>query len=156
MDSDRFDRLEALLSAKLDAQTQQVAELQKEVALLRTAVQANAGASTAPIMQQAAAQLAPPLRSSKSSKASSSDAFLSTALKRSFPMFVLPIKTLLSPSFQMFRPHEELRDAGALVEWQQGGRWFLCRTPGCVTGTRTARLWRSFLLTRLRARWTIW
>jgi ankyrin repeat protein len=36
MDSDRFDRLEALLSAKLDAQTQQVAELQKEVALLRT------------------------------------------------------------------------------------------------------------------------
>ena len=43
MDSDRFDRLEALLSAKLDAQTQQVAELQKEVALLRTAVQANAG-----------------------------------------------------------------------------------------------------------------
>lgn len=35
-------------------------------------------------------------------------------------MFVLPIKTLLSPSFQMFRPHEELRDAGALVEWQQG------------------------------------
>jgi hypothetical protein len=37
MDSDRFDRLEALLSAKLDAQTQQVAELQKEVALLRTA-----------------------------------------------------------------------------------------------------------------------
>ena len=104
MDSDRFDRLEALLSAKLDAQTQQVAELQKEVALLRTAVQANAGASTAPIMQQAAAQLAPPLRSSKSSKASSSDAFLSTALKRSFPMFVLPIKTLLSPSFQMFRP----------------------------------------------------
>ena len=65
MDSDRFDRLEALLSAKLDAQTQQVAELQKEVALLRTAVQANAGASTAPIMQQAAAQLAPPLRSSK-------------------------------------------------------------------------------------------
>jgi hypothetical protein len=120
MDSDRFDRLEALLSAKLDAQTQQVAELQKEVALLRTAVQANAGASTAPIMQQAAAQLAPPLRSSKSSKASSSDAFLSTALKRSFPMFVLPIKTLLSPSFQMFRPHEELRDAGALVEWQQG------------------------------------
>ena len=49
MDSDRFDRLEALLSAKLDAQTQQVAELQKEVALLRTAVQANAGASTAQI-----------------------------------------------------------------------------------------------------------
>ena len=127
-ESDRFDRLEALLSTKLDAQstkldaqTQQIAELQNEVALLRTAVQVNDGASAAPITQQAAAaQLAPPLRSSKSSKASSSDAFLSTALKRSFPMFVLPIKTLLSPSFQMFRPHEELRDAGALVEWQQG------------------------------------
>ena len=88
-ESDRFDRLEALLSTKLDAQstkldaqTQQIAELQNEVALLRTAVQVNAGASSAPITQQAAAaQLAPPLRSSKSSKASSSDAFLSTALQ---------------------------------------------------------------------------
>ena len=35
-------------------------------------------------------------------------------------MHVIPVKTLISPSFQMFRPHEELRDAGALVEWQQG------------------------------------
>ena len=80
--SDRFDRLEVgLLSTKLDAQTHQIAELQIEVALLRTAVQSHTGASAAPIAQQAAAQLAPPLRSSKSSKASSSDAFLSTALQ---------------------------------------------------------------------------
>ena len=115
-EADRFDRLEALLHS----QTQHITGLQNEVALLRTAVQANNGPSAPLITQHPAAQLAPPLRSSKTSASSSGDAFLSTALKRSFPMFVLPVKTLLSPSFQMFRPHEELRDAGALVEWQQG------------------------------------
>ena len=115
-EADRFDRLEALLQV----QTQHITGLQNEVALLRTAVQADNGPSAPPITQHPAAQLAPPLRSNKTSGSSSGDAFLSTALKRSFPMFVLPIKTLLSPSFQMFRPHEELRDAGALVEWQQG------------------------------------
>ena len=115
-EADRFDRLEALLHS----QTQHITGLQNEVALLRTAVQANNGPSAPLITQHPAAQLAPPLRSNKTSGSSSGDAFLSTALKRSFPMFVLPIKTLLSPSFQMFRPHEELRDAGALVEWQQG------------------------------------
>ena len=114
-EADRFDRLEALLHA----QTQHITGLQNEVALLRTAVQANNGPFAPLVMQHPAAQFAPPLRRSKTS-ASSSDSFLSTALKRSFPMFVLPIKTLLSPSFQMFRPHEELRDAGVLVEWQQG------------------------------------
>ena len=43
-----------------------------------------------------------------------------TTLYKGFPMYVLPIKTLLSPSFTSILPHEELRDAGALVEWQQG------------------------------------
>ena len=48
------------------------------------------------------------------------DKFLSAALKRAFPMYVLPVQTLLSPSFQRIRSHEELRDSGTLVEWRPG------------------------------------
>lgn len=111
-DARRFDRLEELLVS----QTQMIANLQTEVQQLRTAVLTNNASSTA-------LQPAPPpvqLKSGKTIGKMMGDSFLSAALKRAFPMYVLPIKTLLSPSFQMFRPHEELKAAGALVEWQQG------------------------------------
>ena len=113
--SSRFDRLEELLAS----QTQVIETLQSEVRQLRTAVQhgSSIGSPPAagPVLQQQAT-LPAPLKAGKTK----GDAFLSAALKRAFPMYVLPIKTLLSPSFQMFRPHEELKAAGALVEWQQG------------------------------------
>ena len=59
----------------------------------------------------------PPLRSGKSSVR---DPFFAVALKRAHPMYVVKISTLLAPSFQHFRPHEELKAAGMLVEWQDG------------------------------------
>ena len=34
-------------------------------------------------------------------------------------MYMVPIKTLLAPSFGHFRPHEELLAAGALVEYDE-------------------------------------
>ena len=101
--------------------------LQEEVKMLRHAVSAGGGSNIGgggggsaelpaptPALSHSTSQIVP-MRASKPV-----DRFLSAALKRSFPMWVLPIRTLLSPSFQMFRPHEELRDAGALVEWQPG------------------------------------
>ena len=101
--------------------------LQEEVKMLRHAVSAGGGSNIGgggggsaelpaptPALSHSTSQIVP-TRASKPV-----DRFLSAALKRSFPMWVLPIRTLLSPSFQMFRPHEELRDAGALVEWQPG------------------------------------
>lgn len=103
----------------LTTQTQAIASLQNEMAQLRSAVQASDGTRSATRIDHSVLPAPAPLKSSKTS-GTKSDRFLSAALKRSFPLYVLPIKTFLSPSFQMLRPHEELRDAGALVEWTQG------------------------------------
>ena len=42
------------------------------------------------------------------------------ALKREHPMYVIPVRTLLDPSFTCFRPHEELKAEGLLVEYKDG------------------------------------
>ena len=49
--------------------------------------------------------------------AAARDPFFSASLQRKHPMYVVPIKTLLAPSFSHFRPHEELMAAGALVKY---------------------------------------
>lgn len=48
------------------------------------------------------------------------DPFFAAALRRAHPMFVVKVTTLLAPSFQRFRSHEELKAAGMLVEWREG------------------------------------
>ena len=50
---------------------------------------------------------------------SSQDPFFSAALKRSHAMWVVPVRTLLSPSFTFFRPHEEMRAANMLAEYHE-------------------------------------
>ena len=35
-------------------------------------------------------------------------------------MYVIPVSTILAPSFGHFRPHEELLKAGVLVEYHEG------------------------------------
>ena len=102
----------------LAQQTQLLTALREEMQLLRQAVLGDNHSALA-----TAVPAAPPLLKSRSTFSNTStkgDTFLSAALKRAFPMFVLPIQTLLSPSFQKLRPHEELRAAGALVEWHLG------------------------------------
>ena len=120
-DAGALQRIEELLIT----QSQTISALQEEVQSLRAgqdsliaAMRSDHASSAMPLAQQAA-PAAPRLKSTKSGL-TTGDTFLSAALKRAFPMYVIPVKTLISPSFQMFRPHEELRDAGALVEWQQG------------------------------------
>ena len=46
------------------------------------------------------------------------DPFFSASLKRKHPMYLVPVQTLLAPSFGHFRSHEELMEAGTLVEYQ--------------------------------------
>ena len=104
----------------LAMQTKAFADLQNEVRSLRQAVVAGGGGGSS---SSVGVELsAPPKMVSHQStaKIKNVDTFRSAALKRAFPMWVLPVRTLLSPSFQMLRPHEELREAGALVEWQPG------------------------------------
>ena len=69
---------------------------------------------TAPELSQ------PTHRQSTRTPAAVRDPFLATALRRAHPMYVVKISTLLAPSFQHFRPHEELKAAGMLVEWHEG------------------------------------
>ncbi len=45
-------------------------------------------------------------------------ALFSTLLERQHPMYVLRVSTLLDPSFECFRPHEELKAEGLLVEFE--------------------------------------
>ena len=49
-------------------------------------------------------------------KATTRDPFFSASLKRKHPMYVVPVQTLLAPSFGHFRSHEELMEAGEVVE----------------------------------------
>ena len=120
------DELRAVREA-LVAQQQAFSLLQEEVKLLRQVVASGGSSSSSSRGGVGSAELPAPkplqhgaTYSSTQKLSKNVDTFRSAALKRSFPMWVLPIRTLLSPSFQMLRPHEELRDAGALVEWQPG------------------------------------
>ena len=55
--------------------------------------------------------------SRKLTSSTTRDPFFSASLKRKHPMYVVPVKTLLAPSFGHFRSHEELMEAGTLVEY---------------------------------------
>ena len=65
----------------------------------------------------------PPVRSiGQSSKSLTGsiprDPFFGASLQRVHPMFVIPVGTILAPSFLHFRSHEELKQAGHLVEYK--------------------------------------
>lgn len=76
------------------------------------------------------------------------DPFFASALKRAHPMYVVKIRTLLAPSFQHFRPHEELKAAGMLVEWREGmgavifcsHTWLRTSHPDSAAGDKFALL----------------
>lgn len=71
-------------------------------------------------MRQEIADLKQQLQTAQRARKVVRDPFFSAALKRAHPMYVVKISTLLAPSFQHLRPHEELKAAGMLVEWQEG------------------------------------
>ena len=58
------------------------------------------------------------IRQSSSIAAGTRDPFFGASLMRVHPMFVIPVSTILAPSFLHFRSHEELKEAGHLVEYQ--------------------------------------
>ena len=92
------------LTNEVRAMRQEIADLKQQ---LQTAQQAT---SAGPIT------IANPLPATRARKVLR-DPFFSAALKRAHPMYVVKISTLLAPSFQHLRPHEELKAAGMLVEW---------------------------------------
>ena len=97
--------------------TNEVRSMRQEITDLKQQLQEapRAGPATASTLLTASTPAAP-ARSRKSGR----DPFFAAALKRAHPMYVVKISTLLAPSFQHFRPHEELKAAGMLVEWQEG------------------------------------
>ena len=59
--------------------------------------------------------------------------FGARSLKRVYRMYVVPVRTLLAPSFGQFRSHEELKAAGVLVEYHntmEGAVLFCSHTWG--------------------------
>ena len=74
----------------------------------------------APAAPEQSSQPVRRLAMKKPSAAAVRDPFFATALRRAHPMYVIKISTLLAPSFQHFRPHEELKASGMLTEWREG------------------------------------
>ena len=77
------------------------------------------------MLQAVASKTMPTERPSRSVKKASSskptrDSFFGATLKQVHPMYVVPIRTLLAPSFPGIRSHEELKAAGMLVEYHKG------------------------------------
>lgn len=115
---DEMRRMREDVSA-LVAQQKQVAD-QQEHLLARLDALSSASISAA------ATKSPPPPRSIQhsssirlsSSNAGTRDPFFGASLKRVHPMFVIPVSTILAPSFLHFRSHEELKGAGHLVEYQ--------------------------------------
>ena len=98
--------------------TNEVRSMRQEITDLKQQLQEapRAGPATASTLLTASTPAAP----ARSRKPVGRDPFFAAALKRAHPMYVVKISTLLAPSFQHFRPHEELKAAGMLVEWQEG------------------------------------
>ena len=100
------------LTNEVRAMRQEIADLKQQLQTVQQAPHAGFVTTANPLPAAA-----PVTRSGKSVVR---DPFFAAALKRAHPMCVVKINTLLAPSFQHFRPHEELKAAGMLVEWQEG------------------------------------
>ena len=132
------------LTNEVRAMRQEIADLKQQ---LQTAQQAT---SAGPVTS------ANPLPATRARKVVR-DPFFSAALKRAHPMYVVKISTLLAPSFQHLRPHEELKAAGMLVEWQEGmddvifcsHTWLRGHHPDSEAGDKFALL--TSLLRKIKA-----
>ena len=78
--------------------------MREEIAALADKVDALSGGAAPP------PSLQPTLsRASQSNLAGARDPFFGASLKRIHPMYVIPVSTILAPSFGHFRSHEELK-----------------------------------------------
>ena len=106
---------------KLDRQAAEIAALSaKQDQLL--ALLATLAGSTALVgggaIEPARIAMKPPKTATRATTSAVRDPFFGASLKRVHPMYVVPVRTILAPSFGQFRSHEELKAAGVLVEYQ--------------------------------------
>jgi ankyrin repeat protein len=99
--------------------TNEVRSMRQELADLKQQLQQTQHEGPANPLPAASASV-PRRRAIRSRNSVVRDPFFAAALKRAHPMYVVRVRTLLAPSFQHLRPHEELKAAGMLVEWQEG------------------------------------